>query len=299
MSVTGEYIFTLAMALINEMKKDGTLDAAKTAEYRGLAPSLLSIGQSELLEIGQVQKSYEFSNYPVVNKLGDKFDVVQYDGNDKTYTADSAKAYCFEVDGEATITIEDSTGTILSTINVPDTVTSFTRYKGLINSTYTITIRFSGSYAYNFRNFALIDIPYKTANDIPDYAAWIKKDVPSDFQGIDKIIEEESESYIVSGNYKFENNKELYVSHDFQGNVRINYYALPTAITSLSQTLQIDDAAAITALSYYLASHLMITDNPDLAGFCNDKYMENSSKLSKKAPLGEHQIRDVYGGFSS
>lgn len=49
--MTGENVFTIAMAMIDEMLSTGELDAETTAEYRGKAPAILSMLQSELVGI--------------------------------------------------------------------------------------------------------------------------------------------------------------------------------------------------------------------------------------------------------
>lgn len=46
-----EEIFTITMAMIDEMTTSGTLDEATTAEYRAKAPSILSMLQAEIIGI--------------------------------------------------------------------------------------------------------------------------------------------------------------------------------------------------------------------------------------------------------
>lgn len=46
-----EEIFTITMAMIDEMNTDGNLDPTTTAEYRAKAPSILSMLQAEIIGI--------------------------------------------------------------------------------------------------------------------------------------------------------------------------------------------------------------------------------------------------------
>lgn len=49
--MTGNNVFTITMAMIDEMLTSGQLDAETTAEYKAKAPSILTMLQSELVGI--------------------------------------------------------------------------------------------------------------------------------------------------------------------------------------------------------------------------------------------------------
>ncbi len=49
--MTGENVFTITMAMIDEMLTTGALDAETTSEYRAKAPSILTMLQNELVGI--------------------------------------------------------------------------------------------------------------------------------------------------------------------------------------------------------------------------------------------------------
>ena len=63
--MTGEKIFTMTMALIDEMLSTGELDAETTAEYRAKAPSILTILQNELVGIENRYREKGDYIYPV------------------------------------------------------------------------------------------------------------------------------------------------------------------------------------------------------------------------------------------
>lgn len=65
----------------------------------------------------------------------------------------------------------------------------------------------------------------------------------------------------------------------------------PLAITSDQSPLQVDDRTGTSVLPYGLAAHLLLTENPTLASFFNDRYDE----LKRKRPVKIASIKDVYG----
>jgi hypothetical protein len=74
--MTGETIFKMAMALIDEMLESGQLDAASTAEYRAKAPYILTMLQNEIVGIENRYKREEEYIYPVpIEDLSQTFQV--------------------------------------------------------------------------------------------------------------------------------------------------------------------------------------------------------------------------------
>jgi hypothetical protein len=285
------------MDLIDERLDNGSISESDTKSYKVKSPSILTMGQNELIKEGDLFKTHEISCSPIPNLLGEQFKITEHLENDLIFQAIGAKAYYFEVDGEATIYIEELDGTVLDTINVDNTVRSFTAYKGAINTSDDIRLRFTGDYYYRVTNVALY--PYKFQVDrIPDYRPWVKKVMPNDFKRVDQIVKEYPQSqYVKESDYKWEGRKDLYTSYDFNGTIRVVYRPVPTKITDLSQNLEIDDVTATTLLPYFLATHLMLEEKDDLAGYFNDRYEQLKYDFKKKPPATEEPIIDVYGGI--
>lgn len=286
------------MALIDEVQDDGTINTADTASYSAKTPSILNILQAELIKQGDLYNTHEISNYPIVNQLGDHFDIVEFDGvTDITFEAIGSKAWYIEVDGPCTIHVEENTGawTSLASQVVPTTVTKFTAYKGSLNPSSTsnkVRIRVTGSYYVRTKNRALFEQPFYT---VPDYRPFVKKQMPSDFYSVDQIVEETADSYNRDATYKWEGKKDLYMDWNFNGNLRIVYRAIPTEITSLSDTLQLDDVTCIKVLPYGLAAHLMLDENQDAAAFFQQRYEEMKREQYQEQPAAENEIEDIYG----
>lgn len=60
-----EDIFTMTMAMIDEMNDNGTLDPTTTAEYRAKAPAILTVLQNEIIGIENRYRSVKEYVYPV------------------------------------------------------------------------------------------------------------------------------------------------------------------------------------------------------------------------------------------
>lgn len=302
MAVTGTEIFNMAMALIDEYTSSGVADPNTTTLFQVRAPSILNILQNELLINGDYYKIHEISRKPIIPLYGHN-EYKEHISEDVTEECiGSITSYSFEVNGEGTIYIEDLTDNwnILETITIPSTVTTYTSYKGIVSSTSGATksrIRFSGNYYYNYTNIALFNQPFSSDDNVPNYRPYIKYEMPADFYSIDQVIKEIYPSkYIKTSDYYWEGKNELYLSYDFDGNIRIIYKPIPTKITSLTQTLEIDDILATTALTYGLASQLLLTENATLSNFFSQKFDETKSN-SKSKPSNIVEVEDVYGGI--
>ena len=74
--MTGNNVFTITMAMIDEMLSSGELDAESTAEYRAKAPYILTMLQNEIVGIENRYKREEEWIYPVpIEDLNQTFQV--------------------------------------------------------------------------------------------------------------------------------------------------------------------------------------------------------------------------------
>lgn len=72
-----EDIFTMTMAMIDEMNDNGTLDPTTTAEYRSKAPYILTMLQNEIIGIENRYRKQNEYVYPVPIKVLEQ--IVQID----------------------------------------------------------------------------------------------------------------------------------------------------------------------------------------------------------------------------
>jgi hypothetical protein len=74
--MTGENVFTITMAMIDEMLANGSLDTETTQEYRAKAPSILTMLQNELVGIDNRFRKKEDYIYPVaITSLNQTFQI--------------------------------------------------------------------------------------------------------------------------------------------------------------------------------------------------------------------------------
>lgn len=88
--MTGEDVFKMTMALIDEMLSSGDLDAESTSEYRAKAPYILTMLQSEIVGIENRYKREDEWIYPVA-----------IESLDQTFQVDDIKARNLLVNGLA------------------------------------------------------------------------------------------------------------------------------------------------------------------------------------------------------
>lgn len=307
MSTTVKSLFLKARSLLDEYSDDGVMiPDADVIDMQMKSIELADMAQKELYKTGRLYKTFEFANKPSPNLLGllSNFDIVDFTGDEQYYPSETgvagAKAYYFEADGEGTVTIEENQSgawVALTTIDIPSTVTSFTTYKGTLSpldSSNKVRMQISGTTHFRHVNRCLFSYPY-ASDRVPDYRPWFKVEMPSDFRSIDQIIEEYPQrQYTKSANYKWEGFRNLYVNYYYEGNVRVVYKPVPTTLTTIDDTLEIDDITA-QAIVYYIAARLAPYENKELVNYFEGKYAELKLESTTEAPLGESAIIDVYG----
>jgi len=233
------------------------------------------------------------------------FDIEEYKGIDLIYQCvnneyGGVKAYFFEVDGDSTIYIEDYTNTwnILVTINATPTATGFQAYSGTVTPTSGATmsrIRFTGTYFYRTINRGIFNYPVQTA---PEYMPWVKIDLPNDVKKINKVITEYPQrQYEKDSVYKIEregNTQSLYINYYYDGKIRTQYKPIPTEITVLDDTIEIDDITA-QLIAYELAAYFMAAEqNQFLTSLFRDKYNILKVEITDQEPSTVEEIIDVY-----
>jgi len=307
---TGTEIFNQAIAILDELSDIGTIVDSQIKEYKYRAPYLLDLWQHEYAKKGSLFNTIPINRRPMTNLLGEKFGIEEHFDEDKTYeTSEVANSFNFTVDNEGEVYVEEYVGGAWANVSgkyIQDdgSETAFTglitisaltepsRIKGIITATGSKTrLRFSGSYYYQFYNFALFKAAFPTCARVPEYGEYVKYDMPTNFNSITQITEENPQSGLY---HRWENNKDLYINHAFEGVLKITYKPTPTKITVLTQTLEINESSSISG-AYYLAEHFAMADqNSELAQRCRQKYAELKSEDMKERPLAPQSIADVY-----
>jgi len=310
MSYTGTEIFNMGISIIDELSDTGTIVDAQIAEYKYRAPYLLDMWQKEYAKQGSLYNTIEIVKKPLTNLLGNQFDIVEHIDEDLIYeSTEVAHSFSFKVDNECSVYVEEyvsgawvnaagfyskdeGTETAFTGVIAITTTTNPVEIKGRITLTGTKTrLRFTGSYYYQFYDFALFEGTFPSCSRVPQYGKYIKYDMPSNFSSVTQISEENPRSGLY---HKWENNDELYIDYNYEGVLKITYKPTPAKITVLTQTLEIPETSAIAG-AYYLAEHFALSDqNSELAQKCANKYAELKSEDKKQRPLESQAIIDVY-----
>ncbi len=269
---------TKAIQYMREYSTNNSLNsAAQNGDYTLAFNNAADTAQKKIATIKHIIATYSFSRNPIANQLGlgQGFDIVQYLAvDDVSSLAIGSRAYYFEVDRQCTVYIEESVSgmwSVLSTIVVPNTVTSFTAFKGLINPSNVLNqvrIRFSGLYPYNIRNRYLCQYTFPTVNDIPDYTPFVKYVMPANFMKLKGIVHRsDHRSYEHMSDYFWQGKFTLLVNYDYTGSFEIEYNQYPADITSLTDDFYVFevDIDACEAIPYFMGAMALIEENPSIS----------------------------------
>lgn len=316
---TAQEIFNNSIAIIDELSDSGTVNPSQVKEYANRAPFLLDMWSKKMARTGDLYKTFEISCFRKQNLLNefDSFNIVEHIDTDQPYEAVGGNCFFFGVDGESTVLIEEEINGVWTScagnykteiepqtafngvINSNSPSKSFNYYKGILTPTSQsnrIRLVFSGNYYYKHVNRALCPYKFPSIDKVPDFKPYYKVEMPSDFKVVSTIIDEYPSWQYEEATHKWEG-KDLYVHFGYEGTIRITYIPIPAKITSLTQTLEIDDITAQSG-AYYLAEHFALADqNTDLVKKCNAEFKALQLESTIKTPLTASQIKDVYGGL--
>jgi hypothetical protein len=285
---------TKAIQYMREYSTNNNLNsAAQNGDYTLAFNNAADTAQKKIATIKKIISTYSFSRNPIINQLGllTGFDIQQHLNVDLIDTAAiGSRAYYFEVDRQCSVYIEEQVGgvwTILSTIVVPSTVTSFTAYKGLITPSSVLNqvrIRFSGSYPYNIRNRYLCQYTFPTVADIPDYLPYVKYTMPANFMKLKGIVHRtDPRVYEHMSDYYWEGKRTLVVNYYYTGSFDIEYYQYPADITSSTQDDYVFelDIDACEAIPYFMGAMALIEENPSISTILLNLYQAELGNLDQ------------------
>ena len=131
-------------------------------------------------------KTFEFTQRPIGNVLGNNFTTNYYLGDEMTYESTDALAYYFEVDSKAIVDvyyIDEETGQWTLQENIENKGSlpgKFTAYKNYLTNV-GIKLVFKGTTVYSYRNVALYNNNYQVKEGdisyIPDYKPYFIYDI--------------------------------------------------------------------------------------------------------------------------
>ena len=180
-------------ASMDELTSRGVVIApAKVADILAKAkyfvnPILYDLASST----AKLAKTQSYILNPVCNTLSqDTSSIKQHLPEvDTSITLVNARSTFFEVDYPGVAVLEESadagvTYTLIETITVPSTTIGFAEYKRLITptlATNTVRLRFTGPYAFNYRNYILYPYNFPTAALVQQHRSAFEFDLPTDY----------------------------------------------------------------------------------------------------------------------
>ena len=286
-------------ALIDEYNEDGAIIApADVATIEKNALRFINMAVQEIYAESRNYNTHIITNKSIKNLIGNGFEIVEFTGGDQYYpSTEAAKSYFFTVDSDATVYIQEYDGSDWNTIQTIVIETDEeVDTKGKItasDSSYPIRLVFSGDTYYRHLNRCLYPYSFKT---VPDYKAYVRFDMPSDFGLLDEIIID-NEYYGIDVAYKWEGFKTLAINYSYEGTLKIIYKPFPTEITTATQTLEVNNPLALQFIRFFVASKLATTENTDLVSYFEGKAIEAKYDATRPQPASEEMITDVmYGG---
>lgn len=290
---TANDVWNKIKALFDELSKNGVIIGDQTNKDLELkAIQFINMAQQEMIDMSKYIKSYDFTRKAIKNELDNTFTVKAFDGTDYFTKEVYAKTYSFKANGPCTVVIQEFNGVSwddVTTLSITPTESGYTTYNGVTGTTNLTRLKFTGTTYYLFKDIALWNILF---NEIPDYGQWIKITLPDDLMRFKDVNFLNNSDYGRAGQYNLEGEDEIYISNDFEGELRINYYAIPPQVTALTDELEVewDD---INYLAFYAATYIAPNEQPSLTVLFESKYLRLESKLNRPVQPGHVKIRDT------
>ena len=307
MAVLVQDLYNKLLAMIDNYTEDGVeVSPADNIDVEKKFILFADQAQKELWRHNKVTKLIKITTKLPENRLGNlsEFDIVDFEGSTQYYPDEAGvndvQGYSIEVDGDCTIKYQEQvagTWTDLVTVT-PTGITEMTTYKGVLSVSDTsnpVRLKIDGTTHFRHMNRALWKYKYATAK-VPEYAPYVKYDLPDDFNAVDMIVEEfPVRQYNGIAAYKLENYRDFYYDIAFEGEIRITYKPIPSTITALTDTLEIDDVLA-QAIVYDCAAKIGFYENKDIVNYAEGRRAEAKAEAEEDTPMSPEIMTDFYQG---
>ncbi len=256
----------------------------------------------ELAQKDKLSSSIAISQFPISNMLGETF---KYDTHTTTsigFTAASAYAYYYEVDGAHIVDILEgsntATMTTLSTLTVTG-ISTFTAYRNFVTASVSsdyIKLNFYGTQEYRIRNVAMYPYTFgsSTAN-IPSFAPYVEYSLPSDYDDINRVRYRDKNDYGTFTDYKIDNSK-LLINRGYSAEFFLDYWRIPSGVTTATNTFGIKDRTALI-IPYGVAGDILIGDgfNVDAGQALKEQYERKKNAIDVSVNYGKQEIVNSRG----
>ena len=223
---------------------------------------------------------------PAVNLLHNILGVIYLNpGEECSYAADSAKAFYAEV--MPPVSIEVSVRKYIEYETVyEETVTGagFKAVSARLADTEgkEVKITFTAAGPAAVKNLALYGDDILAAGAVPAFAPYTTHAMPADFY---KLMDDRIDG-LPAGSYKWTADNRLLIESSLEGMWEVNYYRYPGAITCSTPDEHGFEVAreAQNAIPYYIAAHLVQTENPGLYAALLNEFEVKISRITGNTP---------------
>ena len=293
--------------IINQYSQRGELISPTSENVKDLyfkMPAYLDLAQKNVCQSKPIKKTIAIShNLPFMPQSW-QLETYSHTDQDITYQSAKAYAYSFKVDSDATVYVEginqDDTVTALDEISAYS-IGGFTLFKGVIDipegsNFKAVQLRFSGEGYYNIKDIALFNAKYIHYDKIPDFGRYMLYEMPSDFVKVIATKIKRDNLFVVIEDMYWENPKTLAVSSYEQGELKIEYSAMPQTITSeTADTYEFEiSEQAQGAMIFYAAAFLMQKEDYAQYQLLMQMYSEKMQNLNEDSKVIQRKIKRVY-----
>lgn len=230
---------------------------------------------------------------------GEIRNVKKYEGRTIRIEASGAESFYIEVDGPCRIDVFSGVA-LTNSYTISQKVGKFFAIKGVIpnQEKRVVSIVLNGRYPYHYRNEALYENAYATADDVPDYSEYIEFDSKvSDIYRVpasDITFHGNSEA---SAKWYFEGGK-LYLENTYDGFWSVGYLARPSDITRDTpdeyefEVPQYSHSAIVMKMAYGICVDMGFT-SASFSVFKNE-YAQIFNAISAQERYSFELVKNVY-----
>jgi hypothetical protein len=317
-TITMQNVRDMSYKLLNEYQ---TVTANVDLNIVNRVDEQINLCYMELATKDRISASFWIAQFPISNLLypnsvdndydvaygGGMFITDSYQNTALTYAAQSAASYYFEVDNNCDVDIYEisAAGTAtLQTLNITG-VSVFTQYVGFITAVSgadTIQLAFYTSGAtFDVKNVASYGYTFNGVTaSIPYYQPWVEYQIPDDYYGINRMRMRYYNDYRNFSDYRIDNDinnkRRVLIPRDYRAEFVFEYWKLPSAVASGTETFQIRDAYAYI-IPWGVAGTIMLGNgfNARVGQLFLDMYEKKKNNIKLDHDFGYMKLDNIKG----
>lgn len=217
-------------------------------------------------------------------------------------TAAPARSYYFEVDGPATVYVEEyRSGEWLITDErvITPTEKGFVAVRGIAGSGENpLRFRLSGATPYLFKNGAFYEYAFADEAQVPAFGEYVEYELPEDYYQLNgRGIPHFNGGFVMGHDFRWRGDKTLMLRRELVGEFIVEYFRFPVRLKESDPDSTYLDNAPDThdAIPYLVGSMLTAQDNQALSSRLYNIFETRISRMNEATFSENHEIEDVYG----